>query len=722
MTRKLISIVLCICFLLIGAVPAFAAKADPLPPPIELPGTISWPEGQALPSFAPPVENMDKMETNGLSFSDHVTLAGLQGLANREQPRILTDNGGYGWPDDNGLTFTEVAKLTDLILKYKDIVKGLSVYNPDVPDTINVATTAAGLFDLLVVSPEQAEELTAEPFNFTITKDFRDEPITNKLEAYEYIFKNYWEQCNRRVLFGLNTDSHAHLRDFVVAVKGAVIWLNPGDETERELIAKYFDGLTFGAYYAGWWPDEGQGIYYATGRGVATAPADFYMNYTVYSGLPREIAPAPVPAKPKLKDGKIYVSLNISDGDNLQYDQHSLRNEFLWSHPMRGKVPIGWTISPLLLDAGPGLLNYFYRTATPNDVLISGPSGAGYTNIGYWKIGSKALKNYNKVTNEYFEKTGLDIITIWGETTGRFAKHYAKNIPALLGLTLQERLFAPIIHTKTNVPAFWFGNDLTNEGMTYEPNTEKAFKELSLLAETNPEKATFVGVQFVAWDAKLDLIVKLTEDLEAAFPGKFEFVRTDHLMMLVNESVGRPINLALQKKAAASSADGENTPDKAFDRTFATGWKASETGESWLQIDLGTRSKLNRYVLKNAGANNLDASLNTAAWEIQVSDDGEKWKTVDTQSGNTESIVYQNLRPKATGRYVRVVVTEAGADGIAAIQDFEVYGVKAVGFGRAIINKIKGIPAATKAFFDNLGYLLGIVKHVVFGFFQGLFD
>ena len=719
MKRKLISTVLCVCFLLISTVPAFGTT-PPAPP--AYPGAISWPEDQALPTFATPIENMDMMGTNGLSFSDHVTLAVLQGLANRERPRILTDNEGYGWPEEMGLTYTEVENLTDLIVKYKDVFTGLAVYNPDVPDTVNVATTAAGLYDLLVVAPEMAAVLTAEPYSFEIKKDFRNEPITNRMEAYEYIYENYWEQCERRILFGLNTESHAHLRDLVVALKGAVLWLDPGEGESKELLAKFFDGLEFGAYYAGWWAEEGNGIYYATGRGVPTLPSDFYMNYTVYSGHPRYVAPPPVPAKPALRDGKIYVSLNFSEGDNIQYDQHSLRNEYLWSHPLRGEIPIGWTCSPLLLDAGPGLLNYFYRTATPNDVLICGPSGAGYTNIGYWKNGSPALKNYNKVTNAYFEKTGFDIITIWGEMSPGFAKNYAKNIPALLGMTMQERLFAPVIHTSTNVPALWFGSDLTNEGLTYEPDTEKAFDQLSQLAQSNPEKAVFVGVQFVSWNVSLDAVVKMTQDLEAAYPGKFEFVRTDHLMMLVNEAENRPINRALQKPATASSTEGENIPGKAVDRTFATSWRAAEAGESWLQIDLGEHCKLNRYVLKNAGANNLDSSLNIAAWEIQISDNGTDWKTVDSQNENSESIVYVNLRPKATGRYVRIVITEPGADGVAAIQDFEVYGVPAKSFGQTLTSKIKGIPAAVKQFFDNLGYLLGIVSHYVSGFFKGLFD
>ena len=38
----------------------------------------------------------------------------------------------------------------------------------------------------------------------------------------------------------------------------------------------------------------------------------------------------------------------------------------------------------MLADAGPAIYRYFQKTATANDLLICGPSGAGYTYGGSW--------------------------------------------------------------------------------------------------------------------------------------------------------------------------------------------------------------------------------------------------------------------------------------------------------------------------------------------------
>ena len=48
------------------------------------------------------------------------------------------------------------------------------------------------------------------------------------------------------------------------------------------------------------------------------------------------------------------------------------------ARPGAGSVPLGWTISPVLQEAAPTLAAYYARTASPNDALIAGPSGAGY--------------------------------------------------------------------------------------------------------------------------------------------------------------------------------------------------------------------------------------------------------------------------------------------------------------------------------------------------------
>jgi hypothetical protein len=119
--------------------------------------------------------------------------------------------------------------------------------------------------------------------------------------------------------------------------------------------------------------------------------------------------PVSVPA-PRLEN-KIYVSVFISDGDNLQEDETLI--PLKWSDPNRGKVPTAWTISPALVDIAPVIINYFQRTATPNDILVSGPSGMGYTYPGAWPRG--AFASYAKVSGEYMARSGLNIITLWND-------------------------------------------------------------------------------------------------------------------------------------------------------------------------------------------------------------------------------------------------------------------------------------------------------------------
>lgn len=48
-----------------------------------------------------------------------------------------------------------------------------------------------------------------------------------------------------------------------------------------------------------------------------------------------------------------------------------------WNHAARGTVPLGWTISPLLRDIGPGILACYQQTSTANDLLVAEPDGEG---------------------------------------------------------------------------------------------------------------------------------------------------------------------------------------------------------------------------------------------------------------------------------------------------------------------------------------------------------
>jgi hypothetical protein len=98
----------------------------------------------------------------------------------------------------------------------------------------------------------------------------------------------------------------------------------------------------------------------------------------------------------------------MSDGDNLQYDQHRMAQ--LWQDPVRGTIPIGWTISPTLVRVAPALAAYYTRMATPNDELVAAPSGAGYILPSCWP--AAYLPAFLQLTGQLMQAMNLNVIEV----------------------------------------------------------------------------------------------------------------------------------------------------------------------------------------------------------------------------------------------------------------------------------------------------------------------
>lgn len=99
-------------------------------------------------------------------------LAAMQGLANRNRPRFYlfytaafgadTDQFWFDWfrGEDGWLKTTEVRPLSgvaEVVIQFRDAFAGLVVYDPTVPATSNLASTAAGVEQLLPVRYDPAE-------------------------------------------------------------------------------------------------------------------------------------------------------------------------------------------------------------------------------------------------------------------------------------------------------------------------------------------------------------------------------------------------------------------------------------------------------------------------------------------------------------------------------------------------------------------------------------
>lgn len=469
---------------------------------------------------------IDCIELKAASGPEVDLFASLEGIVNRTQPRIACTGprdgeGEVTWLKIHRLPF-QMADGYDVLEKYKSEVNGLVVTDPDRPETLNLATTLAGLDSALICHADLLPRLTNAPFNFKILEDFRGR-FSSPDEVYDYLLKHVWPRSTHRVIAGLSPNTHGNLRDYLVALNVTVVWLDPKDAHDAELLAKFTPDLKPAAtLYMGWWPDEDAGLRWIGQFGIPVVASDFFMNGSLFGGVAERISPPPV-APPPLLQNKIYVALFLSDGDNVQYMQHALQR--LWKDPARGKVPIGWTVSPLAADLDPAMLNFYYRTATTNDCLVSGPSGAGYARLDFWKPAD--LDGFTKITNPYLERSGIGIITVWLRVNNQIGNSFSANCPALLGLISHEG--GSRRRAYGNLPMIGLA-----AGANYDSSVEDLRTGIDQAAQGwDGKEPWFLAAQANAWDVKPSGLLSLAESLDT---NKFVVVRPDHLFQLFNAS------------------------------------------------------------------------------------------------------------------------------------------------------------------------------------------
>jgi hypothetical protein len=236
------------------------------------------------------------------------------------------------------------------------------------------------------------------------------------------------------------------LRPFLVATRAFIYDLDsrdylPSPQTvftdgllsERELMRQIFASYSPGAAHVGWFADEGSGVNLTSEKAITVLASDIFTNLEVWT--------AAQPSAPTLSASTrenevapsantVYVSFTISDGDNLQFCQHRLKN--IWRDSARGSFPIGWTLTPSILHASPALAEYYRSSATPNDELIAGPSGAGYMFPSHWPnehldaflhTTGKQMQAMNMTTLEildtnFLQGSGLPVVSALGARSG----------------------------------------------------------------------------------------------------------------------------------------------------------------------------------------------------------------------------------------------------------------------------------------------------------------
>jgi hypothetical protein len=291
------------------------------------------------------------------------------------------------------------------------------------------------------------------------------------------------------------------------------------------------DMTPVGGVWMGWVPNEGPDLKWIAQYGIPVLASDDFMNGSLYSGVSSPINIPTIPPTPPLQN-KVYVAFILSDGDNIQYMQHQMN--VLWNSAARGTVPIGWTTEPLACDMDPGMLNYYWSTATTNDCLVSGPDGAGYAHINNWSTAN--VNPYTKAAGSYLQRGGQRIITVWNTLSSANAKYYATNCPTLVGLFDDQDGY----YTTTNygkVPVIGF----PSSDNYAEVNTALLPGITNTAASWNGSTPMFIAVQGSAWDITPTDLQTVENSLDQ---NEYIVVRPDHLFLLYKQQAGLGVSAA----------------------------------------------------------------------------------------------------------------------------------------------------------------------------------
>ena len=668
----------------------------PYAPVVNLATGISWPKGQALPTFATPADKMDWIDVQDLSKDEQISFSALQGQVNRKQPRIYlldrrSDEGRTTWAGTPTVNFApgnpfDRATKYDLLAKYAAEVAGVVLYDPLIsPHYRNLAGTLAAQRHAIPVSTEVAAQLKSHGIELKVVEDLSGLKMTTPVEIYQYLYDHCWAKAEKRLIVSARPfdegDLH-HTRDIAAACGAAVVWLNTQDPAEKKVLQKFFGDMKAGEAIAlGWYTTERSGVPTATEFGIGTLAADFFVSGSVYAGTDHHIQIPKVPPMPALEN-KVYVAIFISDGDNIQYTQHAMRKNWDRTATSRGKVPLNWTIAPGLVDIAPGIRTYYYSTATANDCFVSGPSGMGYlmpfntlkepgAPIGTTLTDPARMDGYARLTETYLQRAGLRVSTIWDDATPMQRKSYEKFCRNLYGATVQNFKDVPAVAGSVENNRLHFDKLVIPYAGSFEHISGSLDREVR---RWNGKAPLFLSYQVNVWgEMRADKIVELQEKLSRDYPGKVQFVRADHYFNLSNEANGVPFNLCMSAATSVRSGDPAASPDGVTDGTPETLWTSAKNGRQWLGFDFTTPCQISRYVIRHAGASGMTRERNTRAWTLQASSDGKVWKTIDVFKGNAENVTDVDLAP-VTARYVKIIVNDAGADATARIADVEIYG------------------------------------------------
>ena len=433
------------------------AKLDALPKPTDpaaAPVKASLKERSwgdtFVPKSPPPARTIQTVSLHGLSKDERMAVTCLQGLLARKQPLLFLVRNGVEdqfWMDwcvakGHVDAFEAVADWKSLVRLHRDSIKGVVVTDPALYRGDLLAVNVAACEDLLVASPKLAEEL-----GLPVVVDLRGRFATYA-EGLEWLWTTYKDRLNPHLCdFRFPGLLPFGTFDYVYQWRGLMFWVaGPREEhlagvdrlAERDLVARILAEMPAGGVcvgFPGMGDGEGMGeppgVELLSRFGKSLVCTNHQGNHSLSSSIRIErLAPPSAPPAPPLERDKIYIALNLSDGDNQILWPGFFRRYF--EHPAFGTFPLAFGIGPPILELQPAVAQWYFERSTPTTEFFADVSGAGYMQPDHFAEAyadkDKVWADYLAWTRRLMEPLGLRTIRTVGGSDDNVAR-YAAALP-----------------------------------------------------------------------------------------------------------------------------------------------------------------------------------------------------------------------------------------------------------------------------------------------------
>jgi cysteine-rich repeat protein len=156
------------------------------------------------------LQTLHIVDLSSMTYDWHLMMTTLQGIVNKDVARIYLIFDSFEdishdrmWLDYYMTAFevntSELNNPLDLLDLFKNQINGYIVYDPLIPDTVNIASTLAAITDCIVIPPGFIQSM--EELGITICDDLRgDFNGMDKVQIYQWAYENLWPSCNKNLI------------------------------------------------------------------------------------------------------------------------------------------------------------------------------------------------------------------------------------------------------------------------------------------------------------------------------------------------------------------------------------------------------------------------------------------------------------------------------------------------------------------------------------------